>query len=96
MSVKWPEDVIDVTGLPPELLQQLSKPLQGKKSKESDIRYALVLAGKPVSIDWLLVTIYRQTGDVWTRAQISSLLHRMVKRGVVQQAGRGVYALPST
>lgn len=95
MSGKNPaREIIDVTGLPPELLQQLSKPYRTKQTKESEIRYALIIAGRPVSVDWLLVTIYRQTEMVWTRSSLNSLLHRMVKRGEVQHVDRGLYALP--
>lgn len=82
----------DVEGLPEELLQHLVN-VPDQDSVDSLIIRLIDDAGGRLLLDHILVGVYRETGQIFQRAQMVSRLHRLNKRGLVESTGRkGVYA----
>ncbi len=71
----------DLEDLPEELLTQLN---QSKSDKlELNILKSLEDAGGVLSIDVLLVRLYRLTKQIYDRRQLSAKLFRMTKKGLI-------------
>jgi len=86
--------MIDTTGLPEELVNQLSKP---KRAANGTLIQIFIEAGKNTSInlDYLLVEYYRRTEKILSRNSLISRLHRMKNAGLIDAVPRlpGVYRL---
>lgn len=83
----------DLAGLPDELIRQLS--LSEGDQQDFEILALLEAAGGILSIDHVLIQLYRRTGEVLTRQKVTSRLYRMANKGLVHPVpGRkGVYSL---
>ena len=84
-----PEDLV---GLPDELLQELSV----TKSDFFDFEIARYIdeAGGVMTLDQLIITLYRKTGEIHERSKLNSRLYRMAKKNLVKsiEGRKGVYA----
>ncbi|WP_435103625.1 hypothetical protein [Arhodomonas sp. AD133] len=87
-STVEPEEIDE---LPPELISQLSL----SKSDREEMKIVQVLndAGGTLSLDRLLIELYRATRDIYQRRQLTQRLYRMISKGMVRAVpGRkGVY-----
>jgi len=91
--------MIDTTGLPDELVNQLSKP-KPKTSRQVDsgiILKIFIEAGvnTNINLDYLLVEYYRRTGRVLKRTALSCRLSRLASNEFIErvQGIAGVYRL---
>lgn len=82
----------EIRDLPDELLEQLS-------ISESDRKDFLIVdiindLGGITSVDKILVTLYRKTGEVEKRTRLVSRLYRMQQKGLIYPSAtrKGVYA----
>lgn len=82
----------EIRDLPDELLEQLS-------ISESDRKDFLIVdiindLGGMTSVDKILVTLYRKTGEVEKRTRLVSRLYRMQQKGLIYPSAtrKGVYA----
>jgi hypothetical protein len=82
----------DVEGLPEELLKELSIS-EGDKT-EFAILQTIEEAGGVVSLDRILIELYRKTGEIMKRAGMTSKLYRMGQKGLVFSVPtkKGVYS----
>lgn len=82
----------DVAGLPAELLEELS--LSEGDKLDFAIQSAIANAGGALSIDKLLIILWRETGEVHKRVAINSRLYRLVQKDILYTVpGRkGVYS----
>lgn len=71
----------DLEGLPPELLEELS--VQSVDRLEMAIFAALTEAGGIVSLDRILIGLYKKTGEIHKRSAITAKLYRMGQKGVI-------------
>lgn len=71
----------DLAGLPPELLEQLN--LSESDAQDMQIINVVNAAGGVMSLDKLLIAIYRQTGEVHKRPKLTARLYRMVQKGII-------------
>jgi hypothetical protein len=76
----------DLEGLPSELLEELS--VQSVDKLEMAIFAAFNDAGGTMSLDRILINIYRKTGEVHKRTAITAKLYRMIQKGIL-------YSVPS-
>lgn len=93
-SVKKTDD--HLAGLPEELLEELSRNF--KKSGTSGNAIAQnaleVLGDKTLSIDEILVEIYKTKNAIIKRANLLNTLSKMVKEGIIKSESRGEYSKP--
>lgn len=84
-------DPYDVSDLPEELVNELTIP----KSDNDEVRmvHLLRLAGRPLSINEIMVGLFRKFGDVSKRTTVNSRLYRMANKGDLVSMDKGVYAL---
>ena len=84
-------DPYDVSDLPEELVNELTIP----KSDNDEVRmvHLLRLAGRPLSINEIMVGLFRKFGDVSKRTTVNSRLYRMANKGDLVSMEKGVYAL---
>ena len=89
--------MIDTTGLPEELVKQLSKL---KRVADGTLLQIFIEAGKNTSInlDYLLVEYYRRTGKILKRSALTCRIFRMIKVGLIEpvQGRAGTYRLKGT
>ena len=82
----------ELEGLPPELLEELNI----TEADRADFAVLSVLdeAGGVLSLDKLLIGLYRKTGEVHKRTQLNSRLYRMMQKGSVFSVPgkKGVYS----
>lgn len=82
----------DLRGLPEELLAQLSV----TQSDFLDFQIVDLIddAGGAMSLDQLIIALYRKTGSIQERSKLNSRLYRMSKKGLVKsiEGRKGVYA----
>lgn len=71
----------DLAGLPPELLAELN--LSESDSQDLAILNMIGEAGGVMSLDKLIIALYRKTKEVHKRAKLTSRLYRMVQREVL-------------
>lgn len=74
---------IDLTGLPQELIDQLSKTTTKGRARE---RILAVLTSKPQTVNEILIAIYRKFKVVDTRQSIYQALRTMAKGGKINYA----------
>ena len=82
----------EIDGLPPELLEELSI----TEADKADFAVIAVIdeAGGVLSLDKILIALYRKTGEVNKRANLNSRVYRLVNKGsLFNVPGRkGVYS----
>lgn len=85
-------DPYDVSDLPAELVSQLTIP----KSDDDEVRMVQLLriAGRPLSINEIMVGLYRKFGDFSKRSTVNARLYRLANKGDLVTTEKGVYALP--
>jgi hypothetical protein len=83
----------DIEGLPDELLKELS--ISASDRTEFAIQALLEEAGGVLSLDRILVGLYKKLGEVHKRQSLISRLYRMGQRDLVftVPGKKGVYAL---
>jgi hypothetical protein len=79
-------------GIPPELLQELRIPQSNILSAQ--IVDIIIKAGGTLSLNGLLIEVWKATGKVHTRQSLGVKLMRMVDKGLIQSVGgkKGIYA----
>jgi hypothetical protein len=86
----------DLAGLPPELLKELST----GRGDPLDAQIVAVFRslGGSADLDQLLIGLYRMFGLIQKRRFLQNKLWRMVRKGVIEKAGRvrGVFSLAGT
>ena len=83
----------EIEGLPEELLAQLA--LTSSDRFDFDIINMISDAGGVLSLDRILIGLYRKSGKVYKRTTINARLYRMERRGMIKATSKkGVYALP--
>lgn len=87
------ETGLDVKDLPQELLRELSAGARGNIN--ATILHAMVQVDGPISLDRILVLVYKETGTVLKRNSLISKMHRFCQRGTVERCTNkgGVYRL---
>jgi hypothetical protein len=82
----------DIEGLPPELMQELSI-TDGDKT-DFAIQALMQERGGVMSLDQLLIALYRKTGEIHKRPNLNSRIYRMTTKGALFSVpGRkGVYS----
>lgn len=82
----------DLKDLPEELLRELS--VTSSDFLDFEIVEIIDAAGGIMTLDHLIIALYRNTGDIHERSKLNSRLYRMTKKGMVKSlAGKkGVYA----
>jgi hypothetical protein len=82
----------DLAGLPPELLLELNL----TDSDEQDLAILNIIngAGGTMSLDKLLIALYRQTKEVHKRAKLTARLYRMAQKEILFNVPKkkGVYS----
>lgn len=74
----------DIEGLPQELLDELN--LTDSDHAEFDIVNIIKKHGGTMSLDHLLIALYKSTGVVHKRRSLTSKLYRMVNKGLLFNA----------
>jgi hypothetical protein len=82
----------DIEGLPDELLQELG--FSDGDKMDFTIHRTINELGGVTSIDRLLVTIYKETGEIIKRSNVNQRLYRMAQRGALfpVPGKKGVYS----
>ena len=80
----------DLTGLPPELLAQLSLGMQPDPLIE-----IINEQGGTASLNDIIVALYRLDGGIRKRNAVANRLYRLCKRGRCSRVSRGVYTTDS-
>lgn len=82
----------DVEGLPQELIDELS--ISEADRTEFHIINAIEEAGGVISLDRLLIALWKRTGEVHKRANITSRLYRMAQKNTVYSVPgkKGLYS----
>lgn len=82
----------DIAGLPEELVQELS--LSDADKTEFEIVNSIEEAGGIISLDKLLISLYKRTGEVHKRNSLYSRLGRMASKNLIYYVPgkKGVYS----
>jgi hypothetical protein len=82
----------EIEGLPKELLSELS--ISDADKLEFSIMNAIEDAGGILSLDKILIALYRETGEIHKRNTITSRLYRMAQKGMIFAVGmrKGIYS----
>ena len=82
----------DIEGLPPELVKELS--VSDADMAEFSILDMIEEKGGIVSLDHLVIGLYRLTGDIYKRASVTSKIYRMTQKGILFNVPgkKGVYS----
>jgi len=82
----------DIDGLPDELIRELS--LSSADKTEFSIVNAIEEAGGIISLDKLLIALYKKTGEIHKRTSLYSRLARMVQKNLIYYVPgkKGVYS----
>lgn len=85
----------DLEGLPPEVIRQLG--LNESDYYEMELVRLINKAGGIISLDKLIILLYKEKGEIVERTPINAKLYRMTKKGMVFSVpGRkGVYSTHS-
>jgi hypothetical protein len=83
----------DLDGLPAELLVELG--ISESESQDLLILNLVEAAGGVLSLDKLLIAIYRKTGEVHKRQKLTARLYRMTQKKLLYSVPRkkGVYSI---
>ena len=77
----------EIEDLPNELLRELSL----MSDREREILEVLNSYG-PISLDILLIELYKRSGNVIPRGPLTCVLHRMKLKGLIERPQRGCYS----
>ena len=82
----------DIEGLPPELVKELS--VSDADMAEFGILDMIEEKGGIVSLDHIVIGLYRLTGDIHKRASVTSKIYRMTQKGILFNVPgkKGVYS----
>ena len=82
----------DIEGLPPELIKELN--LSDTDKTEFAITSAIENAGGIISLSKLLIALYKDTGEIYKRIDISSRMARMANKNIIYYVPgkKGVYS----
>lgn len=82
----------DIEGLPEELIKELN--LSDKDKTEFSITAALEKAGGIISLSKLLIALYKDTGEIFKRIDISNRMARMANKNIIYYVPgkKGVYS----
>lgn len=82
----------DITGLPEELVQELS--LSDADKTEFEIVNSIEDAGGIISLDKLLIALYKRTGEIHKRDSLYSRIARMASKNLIYYVPgkKGVYS----
>lgn len=86
------EDVFSLDEIPKELEPQIRS--VGLRGKRDQVIGLLRLAGRPLTINEILVGLYRKHGIVEKRGNLDARLYRMKHAGEIANPSTGFYALP--
>lgn len=80
----------DLDGLPDELLAELNR-----DNLEIQIQAIIKGAGGSMSLDRLMIALYRETGEIHKRRQLTQKLYRMVNKGALHSVPhrKSVYSI---
>ncbi|SFJ00070.1 hypothetical protein [Nitrosomonas sp. Nm34] len=83
----------DLEGLPQELLDELN--ISDSDKQELEIIKSLENAGGVLTIDKLMIQLYRDTGAIHNRKQLAAKLYRMTSKGLLRsnQDKRGAFEI---
>lgn len=82
----------DIQGLPDELVKELS--ITDTDKQEMVIEHIIAQSGGYLSLDKIMVELYRRTGEIHKRNTLTSRLYRMAQRGMIYNVPgkKGVYS----
>jgi hypothetical protein len=82
----------DITGLPEELLREMG--INETDKQELLIEFLISRAGGILSLDKIMIELYRRTQEIHKRNTLTSRLYRMVARGLIYNVHgkKGVYS----
>jgi hypothetical protein len=82
----------DVEGLPAELLKELN--VTDADTQEFLVERIIENAGGILSLDKILIAIYKETNKIERRTAITSRIYRMIHKGIIFPVGnrKGVYS----
>ncbi|TMJ01428.1 MAG: hypothetical protein E6G97_16225 [Alphaproteobacteria bacterium] len=82
----------DIEGLPPELMQELS--ISDADRLEFTIVSIINDAGGILSLDKIIVGLYKKTGEVHKRSTLTSRLYRMIQKSLIYSVPyrKGIYS----
>ncbi|OQW42463.1 MAG: hypothetical protein A4S08_11810 [Proteobacteria bacterium SG_bin4] len=81
----------DIQGLPQELINELG--LTESDHNEFEIVNIIKQHGGTMSLDHILIALYKKTGTVHKRKILTAKLYRMVNKGLVFTDKRGIYSV---
>ena len=85
-------DPFDLSELPTELVEELS--ISAADHQDAQIIQLMRLAKRPLSINEILVGLFRKFGQQHKRNPLSARLYRIAQKGDIVSVDKGVYALP--
>lgn len=82
----------DIEGLPPELMQELS--ISEADKLEFTIVGIINEAGILLSLDKIIIGLYKKTGEIHKRSTLTSRLYRMIQKGLIYSVPyrKGIYS----
>lgn len=81
----------DLEGLPEAVLKQLSINNESDR-QELAIVEVIEQAGGVMSLDQLIIALWRQRQELFDRGKLNSKLYRMTQKEMIYNAGKGVYS----
>lgn len=80
----------DLDGLPEEVLKQLG--INESDRQELAIVEMLEQAGGMMTLDQIIIALWRQRQEIVERGKLNSKLYRMVHKEMIYSAGKGIYS----
>lgn len=82
----------DIEGLPPELMQELS--ISDADRLEFTIVGIINEAGGLMSLDKIIIGLYKKTGEIHKRSTLTSRLYRMIQKSLIYSVPyrKGIYS----
>jgi hypothetical protein len=71
----------DIEGLPPELMQELS--ISDADRLEFTIVGIINEAGGLMSLDKIIIGLYKKSGEIHKRSTLTSRLYRMIQKNLI-------------
>ncbi len=81
----------DLSQLPPELLENLGIS-ESSKSEMLIINLINKATDKQMSLQVLMVAIYKESGEITDKTQLNNKLIRMIRKGQLYSVAKGVYS----
>lgn len=86
-------DRYDLSSLPDSLVEELS--ISRADEDDTQIIQLFRIARRPLSINEIMVGLYRKFGVQHKRSSLNSRLYRMANKGDLASVGKGLYDLPT-